>query len=210
MVVIGLTGSIATGKSTVAGFFKQLGAYIIDWDALAREVQSPHQKAWEGIVECFGREVLNEDLTLNRQKLAAIVFKDREKLEELNRIVHPEIFREDQRVIEEIRNSDPDALVVKDIPLLGEKNSPIAELGVGRIVDKIVVIYASEEKQVMRLREKGFTTEEAMRRIESQVPIEEKIKFADFVIYNDGTIEEIRKQVENIYNELKRGSNGGK
>jgi len=201
-MIVGLTGSIASGKSTVANFFKELGAYLIDWDVLAREIVRPHMKAWEGIVEYFGSAVLNEDSTLNRQKLGEIVFGDEEKVKKLDEITHPEIFKEDQRITNEIRNSDPDAVVIKDIPLLGESNSPLTEIGFDIIVDKVVVVYASEENQRKRLQERGFATEEAMKRISSQMPLDEKVKFADFVIQNDGSLEETRRQVERVYNAL--------
>ena len=198
MVIIGLTGSIGTGKSTVSNFFKELGAYVIDWDVLAREVQRPHLKAWEGIVEYFGTEVLNPDLTLNRPKLAQMVFGDMEKVKKLNDIVHPEIYNEDARLTEEIRKLDPEAVVIKDIPLLTKE-------GRGKIMDKIVVVYASEQSQLKRLEEKGMSREEAKKRIASQLPLSEKVKFADFVIHNDGSFEETKRQVEQIYAQLKEG-----
>jgi len=200
MIVV-LTGGIASGKSTVARFFKELGAHIIDWDVLAREVVKPHLKAWKEIVEYFGREILNEDLTLNRKKLAEVVFGNEEKVEKLDHLTHPEMLKEDKRITNEIRSSNPDALIIKDIPLLGEGKSPLiwADLR----IDKIVVVYASVENQIKRLREKGFTLDEAKKRISSQIPLKEKIKFADFVIYNDGSIEETKRQVEEIYAKLK-------
>ena len=204
MIIVVLTGGIASGKSTVAQLFKELGAYLIDWDVLAREVVKPHLKAWKELVEYFGREILNEDLTLNRKKLAEIVFGNEEKIEKLDHLTHLEIFKEDERIINEIRSSDPDALVIKDIPLLGEGKSPLTELEFR--IDKIVVVYANEENQIKRLIGKGFTLDEIKKRISSQMPLKEKIKFADFVIYNDGSIEEIKRQVEEIYAELKGGT----
>jgi len=203
MIVVGLTGSVGTGKSTVAKFFKELGAYLIDWDILAREVVHPHLKAWEGIVAYFGRDVLNEDLTLNRQKLADIVFEDKGKVAKLNQIVHPEIFIEDQRITKEIENLDPDALVVKDIPLLTEASH-------GKSFDKIIVVYASEETQLKRLEERGMSREDAENRIKSQLPLAEKVKFADFIINNDGSLEETKRQVEQVYSLLKQGEGNGK
>lgn len=197
-MIIGLTGSIGTGKSTVANLFKELGAYVIDWDVLAREVQRPHLKAWEGIVEYFGNEVLNTDLTLNRPKLAQMVFGDMEKVKKLNQIVHPEIYKEDARLTEEIRKLDPEAMIIKDIPLLSKE-------GHGKLMDKIVVVYANEQNQLKRLEKKGMNTEEAKKRIASQLPLSEKVKFADFVIYNDGSVEETKRQVEKIYAQLKEG-----
>ena len=198
MIIVGLTGSIGTGKSTAAGLFKQLGAYIIDWDELARQVVRPHSKAWKEIVECFGNDFLNEDLTLNRQKLADIVFSNREKVARLNQIVHPEVVKEDERITEEIKSLDPDALIIKDIPLLHEAALPIS-------VDKTIVVSASEQTQLRRLAEKGVSREAARNRMESQLPLEEKTRSADFVIDNDGSLDETRRQVEGIYSSLRKG-----
>jgi dephospho-CoA kinase len=203
MIIVGLTGSVGTGKSTVTNFFRELGAYIIDWDELAREVIRPHSKAWKKIVEYFGKDCLNEDLTINRQKLAEIVFSDREKVTKLNQIVHPEVFKEDERITDEIKSLDPGALIIKDIPLLFELTRPI-------FVDKIVVVSASEQTQLRRLEGKGMSREDARSRIKSQLPLEEKIKSADFVINNDGSLEETKKQVEEIYSLLKKGEQHGK
>lgn len=189
VIIVGLTGGIASGKSTVAGIFRELGAYLIDFDVLAREVVRPHLKAWKGIVEYFGTEVLNEDLTLNRQRLAEIVFDDAVKLEKLNEIVHPVVFEEGKNRLEEIRKIDPGALVVMDIPLL-------LETGCQTLVDKVVLVSASEENQIRRLIDRGLTPGEAEKRIRAQMPSAEKIKQADFVIQNDGSLAETRRQVE--------------
>jgi dephospho-CoA kinase len=203
MIIVGLTGSVGTGKSTVTNFFRELGAYIIDWDELAREVIRPHLRAWKEIVEYFGKDFLNEDLTINRQKLAEIVFSDKDKVTKLNQIVHPEVFKEDERITNEIKSLDPDALIIKDIPLLFELTRPI-------FVDKIVVVSASEQTQLRRLEEKGMSREDAKNRIKSQLPLEEKIKSADFVINNDGPLEETKRQVEEIYSLLRKGEQRGK
>jgi dephospho-CoA kinase len=192
MIIVGLTGSVGTGKSTVASLFKELGAYVIDWDELAREVTRPHLKAWKEIVEYFGKGILNEDLTINRQKLADIVFSNKEKVAKLDQIIHPEVFKEDERITDEIKSLDPDALVIKDIPLLFELTRPV-------YVDKMVVVSASEQTQLRRLEQKGMSREDAQRRIKFQLPLEEKIKSADFVINNDGSLEETKRQVEEIY-----------
>lgn len=199
MIVVGLTGSVGTGKSTVTSLFRDLGAYVIDWDELARKVVRPRSKVWRQLVDYFGRSILNDDLTINRQKLADVVFSDREKLNRLNEIIHPNVFEADEKITNEIRSHDPDALIVKDIPLLFEVSRPIP-------VDKIIVVSASEETQLRRLEEKGMSREDARRRIESQIPLDEKIKSADFVIDNDGPLEETRKQVQAIYSLLKKGA----
>jgi dephospho-CoA kinase len=203
MIIVGLTGSVGTGKSTVTNFFRELGAYIIDWDELAREVIRPHSRAWKEIVGYFGKGILNADLTINRQKLADRVFSDKETVEKLNQIVHPEVFKEDERITNEIKSLDPDALIIKDIPLLFELTRPI-------FVDKIVVVSASEQTQLRRLEDKGMSREDARRRIKSQLPLEKKIKSADFVINNDGPIKETKRQVEEIYSLLRRGEKHGK
>ena len=203
MIIVGLTGSVGTGKSTVTNFFRELGAHIIDWDELAREVIRPHSRAWKEIVGYFGKGILNADLTINRQKLAEIVFPDKMKVEKLNQIVHPEVFKEDERITSEIKSLDPDALIIKDIPLLFELTRPI-------VVDKVVVVSASEQTQLRRLEEKGMSREDARRRIRSQLPLEEKIKSADFVIDNDGPLEETKRQVEEIYSLLRKGEKHGK
>ena len=203
MIIVGLTGSVGTGKSTVDNYFRELGAYIIDWDELAREVVRPHLKAWEEIVAYFGKDFLNEDLTLNRQKLADMVFPDKEKVAKLNQLVHPQVFKEDERITNEIKSLDPDALIIKDIPLLTEVARPL-------FVDKIIVVAASEQTQIRRLGERGMSREDAQNRIKSQLPLEEKIKFADFVIDNDGSFEETKKQVEEVYSLLKKGEQHGK
>ena len=200
VIIVGLTGGIASGKSTVGEMFKQLGAYLIDFDVLAREVVRPHLKAWKGVVEHFGTEVLNEDLTINRGMLAEIVFNDNAKLGKLNEIVHPAILEEDEQRMEEIRGIDPAAIVVKDIPLLFEMNYR-------EFVDKVVVVYASEENQMKRLIDRGLDPEGAAKRIGAQMPLAEKVNLADFVIQNNGSLAETRRQVEMIYNAL-RGAGG--
>jgi len=205
MVIVGLTGSVGTGKSTVTNFFRELGAYIIDWDELAREVTRPNLRAWKEIVEYFGNDCLNEDLTINRQKLAEVVFSDREKVAKLNQIVHPEVFKEDERITNEIKRLDPDALIIKDIPLLFE-----LKLTQPVFMDKVVVVSASEQTQLRRLEEKGMSQGDAQSRIKSQLPLEGKIRSADFVINNDGPLEETKKQVEEIYSLLEKGEQRGK
>jgi len=203
MMIVGLTGSLGTGKSTVTNFFTELGAYIIDWDELAKEVTCPHSKAWEKIVAYFGKDILNDDITINRQQLAELVFSNREMLERLNQIVHPEVFKEDERIANEIKNRDPHALIIKDIPLLFEVATHIA-------ADKIIVVSASEQTQLKRLEEKGMSRDAAQNRIKSQLPLEEKIKAADFVINNDGSLEATKRQVEEIYCLLKQEEKYGK
>ena len=198
MIIAGITGTIGTGKSTVARMFQDLGAYVIDADELARKVVEPGKKAWQDIVGYFGQEVLNENKTINRQKLADIVFNNPEKLQKLNSFVHPEVLKEDQRLTEARKQFDPDGLIVKDIPLLLEANREIAML----LVEKIIVVYASPEIQLKRLTTRGLKEADARNRIKAQKPVTEKMKLADFVINNDGTLEETRRQVQKIYSQM--------
>jgi len=203
MIIVGLTGNVGTGKSTVANSFKDLGAYVIDWDELARKATRPQSRAWKEIAEYFGKGILNDDLTINRQKLADIAFSDQEKLAKLNQIIHPKVFEEDERVTNEIKNDDLDALIIKDIPLLFELTHPIS-------VDKIIVVSASEQTQLRRLEQKEMSQKDARNRMKSQLPLGEKLKSADFVINNDGPLEETRKQVQEIYSLLTQGEQRGR
>ncbi|MGB9802763.1 dephospho-CoA kinase [Desulfofundulus sp.] len=194
-MIAGLTGSIATGKSTVAKLFQELGAYVIDFDVLAHETMRPGLKAWREIVEFFGTEILNPDQTINRKKLGSLVFEDPEKLARLNQIVHPAVFEEDRKITAQILARDPGALIIKEIPLL-------IEAGAGHLVEKIIVVHASPGVQLQRLLDRGLNRDEALKRINAQAPLSEKMKWADFVIYNDGDLEETRKQVEKVYQQL--------
>ena len=201
MIIAGLTGTIGTGKSTVARMFAEMGAFIIDFDVLAHEVVEPEKPAWKAIVDGFGPDILNQDRTINRQKLAALVFNNPDKLQKLNSIVHPEIAREEDRLVEERKSVDPEGLVIKDIPLLLEMGPEIARL----IVAKIIVVYCSPEVQLTRLIARGMTEEGARNRIKNQIPVKEKMQFADFIINNDGTIEQTRSQTQNVYSQLMYG-----
>jgi dephospho-CoA kinase len=204
MIIAGLTGTIGTGKSTVARMFAEMGAFIIDFDVLAHQVVEPEKPAWKGIVDSFGRDILNPDQTINRQKLAALVFNNSEKLQNLNSITHPEIAREEQRLVEERQRIDPNCIIIKDIPLLLEIGPEIAHM----LVQKIIVVYCSPEVQLTRLIARGMTEEDARNRIKNQIPVKEKLQFADFVINNDGSLEETRKQAQNVYSQLMHGGPG--
>ncbi|MFA5079834.1 MAG: dephospho-CoA kinase [Dehalococcoidia bacterium] len=198
MIIAGVTGTIGTGKSTVAHMFEELGAFVIDHDRISREVVEPDKPAWQAIVDSFGREVLNEDRSINRQALADIVFKDKTRLHLLNSIVHPAVLNEDQRLVEERRRVDPEGLIIKDVPLLLEAGPDIAHL----LVEKIIVVFASPEVQIKRLIARGVAEEDARNRIKTQLPVSDKTRYADFVVNNDGTLEETRQQVKDIYARL--------
>ena len=179
MIVVGLTGGIATGKTTVAKMFKRCGAIVIDADQLAREVVRPGRPAWREIVKTFGDEVLKRDKSVDRHALGAIVFRDRRKLKRLERIIHPRVAREQQRLVRRIARRSPHAVIVYEVPLLFES-------GAHKRVDKIIVVIADRQTQIARLaRRNGLTRSEALRRIKHQMPLDQKVRRADVVL--DGT-----------------------
>ncbi|HWK24200.1 MAG TPA: dephospho-CoA kinase [Ureibacillus sp.] len=190
-MIIGLTGSIASGKSTVAKMLKDYGLPIVDADVVARLVVEPGTPTLQKIVEVFGEDALMEDGAMNRQKIGSIIFHDEEKRKELNSIIHPAIRQEMLRQRDEyIENGEK--TVIMDIPLLFESK-------LQHFVEKILVVYVSEETQLERLILRNQLTEEdAKARIASQLPFSEKIHGADAVINNNGTIEETAQQLEAI------------
>jgi len=196
MLNVGLTGGIASGKSTVARMLAEKGAVLIDFDELAHAVQEPEGSVWREIVRHFGEEILHEDRTIDRRKLGETVFADREKRELLNRLVHPAIFEEWQRRLAEIQVRRADAIVVSDIPLL-------IEAGLKGMVDLVLLVYITPEEQIRRVMARdGFSREEAERRLAAQMPIEEKLRWADIVIRNGGSPEETRRVVSEVWMEL--------
>jgi len=195
-MLIGLTGGIASGKSIVSSIFKELGAYVIDADRISRDVMVPGSEIYKKVVNVFGEGILKDDQTIDRKKLGDMIFGNPEKIALLNECTHPEIFREIDRRVKEIRQNTPDALIIVDAALL-------VETGAYKTFDKLVVVYVDEETQLKRLKERdGFTDEEVTKRISSQMPLKEKVKYADFVIYNDKGLEETRRQVEEVYKTL--------
>jgi dephospho-CoA kinase len=198
MVHVGLTGGIATGKSTVARILVEKGARLIDLDEIGHRVQEPGSPVWKEIVHHFGEGILRSDHTIDRNKLGDIVFADREKLELLNRIVHPAIYTEWRSRIEAIRKEQPDAIVLSDIPLL-------IEAGLKSMVDLILLVYAPPQLQISRMmRRNGCSSADAEKRIASQMPIKEKLPFADIIVHNDGSLENTQKTLDDIWAELIR------
>ena len=193
-LVIGLTGGIASGKSTVSQMIKEKGIRVVDADIIAKEAVSKGSPALHQIVQTFGEEVLQPNGELNRQQLGAIIFSDEEKRKKLNAIVHPEVRKEmlEQRD-EGVSNNE--TFVVLDIPLLFESK-------LEGLVDRIIVVYTTPELQLSRLmNRKDLSEEEALNRIHSQQSLEEKCQKADRVIENTKDLAFIRKQLENILNE---------
>jgi len=198
MRVIGLTGGIATGVTTVASMFKELGAEIIEADKIAREVVEPGTQPYRKIVETFGREILSADGSIDRKKLGQIVFGDDTARRRLNRITHSAIRRRIEEEIERIRGSNPDATVLIDVPLLLDTTGPDTF-----DMDGVIVVTAAKDAQVERLMLRDTLSEEdAQRRIAAQRPVEEKATEADWIVRNTGSLEETRRQVASLWRQL--------
>lgn len=187
-LVIGLTGGIASGKSTVSAMFKQLNIPVIDADQIARDVVLPGEQTYDKIVAHFGKDILHDDDTLNRRKLGEIIFADEEKRQQLNAIIHPAI-RQQMLQQRDHYVRAKEKCVVLDIPLLFE--SQLMDY-----VEKIIVVYVDEQIQLERLMTRDQSSEQdAQQRIDSQLPLKDKVKLADAVIDNNGTIEQSKAQL---------------
>jgi dephospho-CoA kinase len=198
MLIVGLTGGVASGKTAVSQVLKEEGAYIIDADQIARELVQPHKPAWDELIRAFGKGILQEDGFIHRKKLADKVFADPKKRKLLNQILHPRIKEEMDRRTKEIGQKDPEAIVVIDAPL-------IVELGDHREMDKLIVVASTQTQQIERLKERdGIGPEEALRILSSQMPVEEKVNLADFVIRNEGSLEETKKRAKEVFKELRK------
>jgi dephospho-CoA kinase len=196
MLRVGLTGGIASGKSTVSGIFASLGAKIIDADEVARKLLLPGQPAWTRLWQAFGQEFFNPDGTVKRRQLRKMVFADPEKRKLLNSIVHPEVMKEINRRSENWSSSEQAGVLLVDVPLL-------LEVGVASRFDKVIVVYASESVQIKRLMQRdGIAEEEAKQALKVQMPLSKKVEQADYVIDNSGTPEEAQAQVQRVWQEL--------
>jgi dephospho-CoA kinase len=196
MLVVGLTGGIASGKTTVARMLKEMGARIIDADAVGREVMVPHTRCWQQVVKGFGEAVVRTDGAIDRKKLAAQIFKHPEKRMLLNRIVHPRIRTRIRELIRRIGREDPAALVIVDAALL-------VETGMYKDYDKLVVVAADEDVQLARLmRRNRLSSSDARSRLRAQFPLERKIRVADYVISNQASLRHTRSQTRALVQEL--------
>jgi dephospho-CoA kinase len=198
MLIVGLTGGVASGKTAVSQVFKEEGAYIIDADQIARELVQPHQLSWNELIRAFGQEILQEDGSIHRKKLADKVFADPKERKLLNQVLHPRIKEEMDRRTREIEQKDPEAIVVIDAALL-------VELGDHQGMDRVIVVTSTERQQIQRLKDRdGADQEEARKILSSQMAPEEKLKVADFVIRNEGSLNEVRRRAKEVFQELKR------
>jgi dephospho-CoA kinase len=203
--VIGLTGGIGTGKSTVARIFEQLGAVVIDADAIVHELQAPGMPMLAEIAAAFGPELIRPDGSLDRPRLGDIVFRDPEARRRLGQIVHPAVGAEMLRRLAAAREARA-RLVVLDIPLLFEGRKAGSGSAALLAFDATVLVYARERQQVERqVARDGHEADEALRRVRSQLPIEEKRALADYVIDNSGSLADTERQVRELYERLVGG-----
>jgi len=192
MRVIGLTGGIASGKSTVAKILERMGAVVIDADALSREVVTPGEAAYEAILAEFGERIVNPDRTINRSALGEIVFADPGARNRLERITHPAIGRRADQNLAELRR--------QGVPLVFYMAPLLIESGASARVDEIWIIYADPATQLHRLVERdGMSRDRALQRIAAQMPMDEKKKYGRVVIDNRGSLEETEQQVREIW-----------
>lgn len=196
-LLVGLTGGIGTGKSLVSRRFRDLGCLIIDADLLAREVVEPGQPAYVTIVAEFGREILEPDGQINRKKLGILVFNNPEKRKRLEELTHPEIRARQAGILEALAADGFDGIVIFDAALL-------VETGRAKNMDRLVVVTTDDATQVMRLMLRNdISSEEAARRIRSQMPLSEKVKLAHYVIDNSGSPEATERQVKEVHRKLR-------
>ncbi len=198
MMLVGLTGGIGSGKSTVAALFQERGAHVIDYDYLAHVVVEPGRPAWRDIIDYFGESILRDDRTLDRPRLAEIVFTDSAKRRKLESFIYPRLADEYAGRIQEVLAKDPSPIIIADVPLLIEKNMQ-------GMFEKIILVYATREQQLQRLTARdALDMENALRRLNAQMSIDEKVPFADYVVYNTGDLSQTILQVEEVWSDLVR------
>jgi dephospho-CoA kinase len=197
MLIVGLTGGIASGKSLVTRVIRDLGAHIIDADKIVHDLLAPGQDAFREVVGHFGKEIQLPDGSIDRRKLGDIIFIHPEERAWLNQCIHPRVFEAYNHQVRHLSERQPDAIVIMDAALL-------IETGYHKHMDRLIVVYADQKAQMKRLMERDrFTLEQAMARISSQMPLDEKRKYADFVIENTGTREATEQQAREVFAKLK-------
>ena len=210
MLKVGLTGGFATGKSFVGRALADLGCYLIEADKLGHEVMLPGAEAYARIVQEFGRDILDSGGQINRRKLGAFVFADPERLAKLNSIVHPPVQRREEARMAEIARTDPQAIAVVEAAIL-------VETGRYKSFDRLIVVTCTREQQMERALERGgerqgergtYTREEILARLARQLPLEEKLKVADYVIDTSGEKEATLEQVRKVYRGLRSLAGG--
>ena len=197
MVKVGLTGGISTGKTTVGTMFVEMGCHLIDSDRITHELFEPGEAVHESVVARFGAGIRDVDGRIDRSRLGEIVFNNPARRETLNGLVHPAVIERQKEFLASVESRDPDAIAIVDAALM-------IEVGTYKNYDKVVVVTCSPDQQRSRLIEReGLSAEEIEKRIQSQMPLEEKAKYADFVIDNSGPLESTRRQVVSTYEKLR-------
>ena len=197
MLSVGLTGGIASGKSTVAAMFQELGCHVIDSDQITHELLEPGQAVYEAVVGAFGPGILGPGGQIDRKALGAIVFRDPQQRQVLNGLVHPGVARRQEEFLGQVAKADPDGIAIVDAALM-------IETGSYRRYDRVVVVGCEPSEQRRRLRLRGrLTPGEIEARIESQMPLDEKVRYAGYVIDNSGSLEETRRQVRQVWEEMR-------
>src|SRR4051812_9950281 len=198
MLKVGLTGSIAVGKSHVLGMLAELGCYVIDADQIARDVVKPTTEGLAAVVAYFGDAILKVDGTLDRERLGTIIFADEEKRQKLNSILHPLIMAQQDEQVREFEREASDGIAIIDAALM-------IESGGYRRLDKLIVVHCRPEIQLQRLMKRdGLLRDAAEKRINAQMPQVEKMKYADFLIDTSGDFANTRAQVKTVYAQLKQ------
>ena len=196
-ILIGLTGNIGSGKSLAASYFKELGTYIIDADLISRQLVVPHQPAWEEIVDKFGDEYLNPDKTLNRSKLAVEVFQSDKKRHALEVILHHRVIAEEKKIYLDHQKIDPEAVVIIDSALLIESQNY-------KNVAKVIIVQSTQELQIQRVMNRdGESRASVKNRLKSQMSLEQKLNYADYVLDNTSSRDQLKSQVYRLYTEFK-------
>lgn len=194
-MVIGITGGIASGKSTISSILKELGAFIIDVDIIARGVVQKDEKAYNEIVQYFGCDILLPSGEINRKKLGNIVFSNPDELKVLNSITHPEIINRVAKKVEELKTNEVKVIVIDAAILI--------EMGLSTYCDSIWLVYVDKEIQLNRLMERDrFVYLDALNRIKSQYSNENKAQFADVIINNNKPLEEVKREVKKLWNKI--------
>jgi dephospho-CoA kinase len=196
MLLVALTGGIATGKSIVAQVLEQLGCYIHESDTLAHELQAPETPAWKALVAHFGEKILNPDKTINRRILGTIIFSDKKERDFLNNLLHPLVIAKKRELVQKIEEVGSHKIFVSVAALT-------IEAGFTKFFDKIIVVHCDGEIQLKRLMERdSIDRNEALTKIKSQMPLDEKIKRADYIVDTSGSLRQTLEQAEQVYRNL--------
>ncbi len=197
LYIIGLTGGIASGKTTVANILKKKGAAVLDADKVSKELVKKGEPAFKDIIKVFGNQVVDKEGNLKRNELSKIVFYDDTMRLKLEKIIHPRVIENFKQKIEEIKKNSPNKIIVMDVPLLIESN-------MNKMTDEVWVVAVSKEIQLQRIIDRDkISYKDALRKIESQMPLEEKLKYADRVINTDKTLKDTEKKVISFWNDIK-------